>query len=62
MESITTIESRAFSSKKVTSCSKMFPEGRSKTSSSCVQADGTTLWRKYMLEKSLRTVWSRNAR
>src|SRR5207245_2549583 len=33
MESITTIESRAFSSKKVTSCSKMFPEGRSRTSS-----------------------------
>src|SRR5438034_690840 len=61
-ESMTTIESCAFSSRKVTSSSRMFVAGRSNTSACSVHDAGTTLCRKYVLEKSLKTVWSRNAR
>src|SRR5438132_441004 len=61
-ESMTTIESCAFSSRKATSSSRMFVAGRSNTSSCSVHDAGTTLCRKYVLEKSLKTVWSRNAR
>src|SRR3989442_1495482 len=56
MESMTTIESCAFSSKKATSSSRIFVDGRSKTSSSFVHVAGTPLLGEYTLEEVLDTV------